>query len=170
MTLTPATPADYPHIVALMNAAFRGSEGWTVESYITGSRTTQPLLAEEIAAGALYLLTKDPATQALQGCVSLKPLSPTRWYLGALTVLPALQNSGLGRRLLDAAEAYARTHNAHTLEITVLNVRDTLIAWYERRGYRPTGHTRPFPYGDTRFGTPTRPDLHFIVLEKPLPA
>ena len=52
--------------------------------------------------------------------------------------------------------------------MTVINIRNTLIAWYERRGYHRTAETRPFPYGDPRFGTPTRPDLAFVVLEKSL--
>ena len=55
-----------------------------------------------------------------------------------------------------------------TIEMTVVHVRESLISWYERRGYRRTGETRPFPYADTRYGTPTRPDLVFIVLEKHL--
>jgi hypothetical protein len=45
-------------------------------------------------------------------------------------------------------------------------VRETLIAWYERRGYVLTGETQPFPYGDERFGRPLRDDLHFVLLEK----
>jgi hypothetical protein len=49
-----------------------------------------------------------------------------------------------------------------------VNVRETLIAWYRRRGYRETGETEPFPYGDDRFGTPLRNDLHFVVLAKDL--
>jgi len=52
--------------------------------------------------------------------------------------------------------------------MTVLNVRDALIKWYERRGYVLNGETEPFPYGDERFGRPLRDDLHFIVLEKSL--
>jgi hypothetical protein len=28
------------------------------------------------------------------------------------------------------------------------------------------GETEPFPYGDERYGTPTRDDLYFVVLEK----
>jgi hypothetical protein len=52
--------------------------------------------------------------------------------------------------------------------MTVIQVRDTLIAWYERRGYSLTGETKPFPYGDDRFGRPLRNDLHFVVLEKTL--
>ena len=52
--------------------------------------------------------------------------------------------------------------------MTVINVRDTLIAWYLRRGYQRTGATEPFPYGNDRVGKPLRPDLAFVVLEKTL--
>jgi hypothetical protein len=52
--------------------------------------------------------------------------------------------------------------------MTVVNVRDTLLAWYARRGYMPTNEIEPFPYGDNRFGTPKRNDLHFVVLHKQL--
>ena len=52
--------------------------------------------------------------------------------------------------------------------MSVINVREALIAWYLRRGYHKTGETRPFPYGDDRFGTPLRDDLGFVVLEKNL--
>jgi hypothetical protein len=50
----------------------------------------------------------------------------------------------------------------------VMNIRHTLIAWYQRRGYALTGETVPFPYGDSRFGEPKRDDLSFVVLEKRL--
>ncbi len=140
-----------------------------LKGFITGSRTTESLLREEIAAGARLLLAKDVLTSALQGCVSLRALSSEKWYLGALTVDPALQNAGFGRELLSSAEEYAAVHGARMIEMTVVNVRDALIAWYERRGYHLTGETRPFPYGDDRFGVPTRSDLEFVVLSKSLP-
>ena len=50
--------------------------------------------------------------------------------------------------------------------MTVISLRHGLIAWYERRGYRRTGASEPFPYGDDRVGVPLRGDLHFVVLEK----
>ena len=50
--------------------------------------------------------------------------------------------------------------------MTVIRQRPELIAWYERRGYRRTGENRPFPYGNPRFGLPTRDDLVFDVLKK----
>jgi GNAT superfamily N-acetyltransferase len=88
------------------------------------------------------------------------------WGLGLLTVRPDLQNRQLGRTLLRAAEELAKERGAHRIHMTVVNVRTTLIAWYERRGYTLTGKTQPFPYGDERFGRPLRDDLHFVVLEK----
>jgi ribosomal protein S18 acetylase RimI-like enzyme len=167
-----AKESDFPAIIAIMNAAFRGTggeRGWSVEGdYIAGERTNESLLAEEIADGAHYLLAKDDVTSVLQGCVSLQPKSPEKWYLGSLTVGPDLQNAGFGRKLLSAAEEYAAMYGARTIEMTVVQVRDTLISWYERRGYRRTGETRPFPYGDERYGTPKRNDLEFVVLERHL--
>src|SRR5580698_8422482 len=135
--LRPAAERDHPSIVSLMNLAFRGAEGWSIEGeYIEGERTN------------LSLLTHDPTTSTLKGCVSLQQASPEKWYLGSLTVLPSLQNSGFGRELLTAAEQYAATNGARTIEMTVVHVREALISWYERRGYRRTAETRPFPYSD----------------------
>jgi hypothetical protein len=54
------------------------------------------------------------------------------------------------------------------MHMTVISVREELIAWYERRGYRRTGRTTPFPYGDERFGIPQRADLEFELLVKAL--
>jgi len=54
------------------------------------------------------------------------------------------------------------------MEMTVVRQRADLIPWYERRGYRLTGETRPFPFDDERFGIPKRRDLEFVVLAKPL--
>jgi hypothetical protein len=54
------------------------------------------------------------------------------------------------------------------MTMTVIAQRPELIAWYRRRGYLPTGETRPFPYGEDPVGIPRRSDLHFVVLAKPL--
>jgi len=52
--------------------------------------------------------------------------------------------------------------------MTVIDIRDELIAFYVRRGYALTGIKKPFPYGDPRYGIPKRDDLRFEVLEKRL--
>ena len=72
--------------------------------------------------------------------------------------------------MLSAAEQWVRERGATRVRMTVVNVRDSLIAWYVRRGYHRTGKTETFPYGDDRFGRPLRDDLCFVVLEKHLPA
>jgi ribosomal protein S18 acetylase RimI-like enzyme len=100
------------------------------------------------------------------GTVWLEPKGDGAWYLGLLMVRPDQQKQQLGRTLLAAAEQFAKVRGARRIRMTVLHVRDALIAWYERRGYSRNGETEPFPYGDERFGQPLRDDLHFIVLEK----
>ena len=166
----PATDEDVPHIVALMNRAYRGA-GWTTEAdYIVGDRTTEPLLRADLAAkpDASLLAWRDQSDGALTGCVWLEPLGDDGWYLGSLTVDPRRQNDGLGRTLLAAAEQWVRERGGQRIRMTVVNVRDVLIAWYVRRGYHLAGETEPFPYDDERFGIPQRDDLSFVVLEKHL--
>jgi hypothetical protein len=83
MKLTRATPAELPEIVALMNRAYRGQDGWTVEQgYILGDRIClADLEAELIAKPQMQLLVWREAGLLL-GCVSLEPQDGDAWYLG----------------------------------------------------------------------------------------
>jgi len=173
MLLNPAVEADYPAIIDLVNLAYRGtgpSASWNIENFIEGQRLNDSLLREDLAAKPeTHLLTyRDDAGGPLLGTVLLDPKKDGIWYLGLLTVRPDLQKRKLGRALLVAAENFAKERGARRIQMTVVNVRDILIAWYERRGYTLTGETRPFPYGDERFGKPLRDDLYFVVLQKDL--
>jgi ribosomal protein S18 acetylase RimI-like enzyme len=85
-----------------------------------------------------------------------------------LAVRPGAQDRGLGRTILHRAEAEGISMGAHVARMTVVSVRGSLIAWYERLGYCRTGATERFPYEDARFGAPLRSDLKFVVLEKTL--
>jgi GNAT superfamily N-acetyltransferase len=170
--LTAAVEADLPHIVHLANLAYRGggeAAGWTTEAaYIQGERLTlAQLQADRTAQPHAHLLVyRDAPDQPLLGSVWLEPQADA-WYLGLLTVHPQMQNRQLGRAILSAAEAFAKDQGARRIRMSVVNVRDTLIAWYERRGYALTGATAPFPY-DEQFGKPLRDDLCFVTLEKAL--
>ena len=176
MLLIPAVEADYAEIIDLANTAYRGtgaSASWnTEEGVLEGQRLNESLLREDLAAkpGGQLLTLRDEAGGALLGMVWLDPgLDRGKdgvWYLGLLAVRPEMQKRQLGRQVLAAAEEFARARGARRIRMTVLHVRSTLIAWYERRGYVLTGETAPFPYGDERFGRPLRDDLHFVVLEK----
>ncbi|WP_419729763.1 GNAT family N-acetyltransferase [Lichenicola sp.] len=171
-SLQVAVDADVPGIVTLMNRAYRGTgtgSGWNSEAdYMSGDRTSEALLREEIVARPDAVLLAWRMAEDVQGCVWLQPLADDAWYLGSLTVDPRLQNVGLGRQLLTAAEQWVRDRGGRSIRMTVVNVRDSLIAWYERRGYEPTGEIEPFPYEDARFGVPNRDDLKFVVMQKHL--
>ena len=175
MVLRKAVEADYEEIIDLANLAYRGREGatasWNIEKGIVGGqRLDHSLLHEELAAkpdGAL-LVYRESGNGPLLGTAWLNPESDDVWSMGLLTVRPELQNQQLGRRLLAAAEDYAGSRGAKRMRIGVLHVRDTLIAWYERRGYRATGDTEPYPIDDPRFGTPLQENLRFLIMEKQL--
>lgn len=172
MLLLSAAISDLPSVAELVNSAYRGEtsrQGWTTEAdYIDGQRTDAATLRRDLEAQPLaHLLTvRDLPGGPLLGTVWLEPAEGETWYLGMLTVRPDLQARRLGRDLLQAAEAFARDHGARRIRMTVVNIRDTLIAWYLRRGYALTGETNPFPYDDAVFGRPRRDDLSFVVLEK----
>jgi len=90
-------------------------------------------------------------------------------YFGMFSVQPDLQGGGVGKALLAEAERVAGGEwELPAMRMTVIDLRDELIAFYERRGYARTGIKKPFPYGDERYGIPKRDDLRFEVLEKPL--
>jgi len=169
-----ATDADLDAVAALVNSGFRGDSsraGWTTEAdFLGGQRTDPALLRAELAAApeAVLLLVRDAPGGELLASVWLDPEEADVWHLGMLTVRPDLQARQLGRTLLAEAESYAAARGARRMRLTVINVRETLSAWYQRRGYVRTGATKPFPYGDERFGLPQRDDLHFEVFEKRL--
>lgn len=174
--IVPATRADLDEVAALVNGAYRGAaarDGWTSEAdLIAGQRTDAATLAEELAAPdpSTILVLRDAPGTPIRASVMLQTFRDDAerllCHLAMLTVRPGEQGRGLGRALIAAVEDRARAAGCDAVEMTVIEVREELIAYYERRGYRRTGKTKPFPYGDARFGTPLREDLRFVVLEK----
>ena len=96
--------------------------------------------------------------------VWLEPGSKGSWYLGSLTIDRDEQNKELGWKIPAAAEDWVAGQGGRKVKMTVVNVRDTLLAWYARRGYTPTHDTKPFPYDDKCFGISRR---RFAVCRAP---
>lgn len=164
-----ATAADIPALHRLIESAYRGEAsraGWTTEAdLLDGQRTDPEDLAEILADPAQAMLTAWLG-QDLVGCVLIADRGAGIGYFGLLSVSPTRQGGGLGRRLVEAAHAALQDRfGARRVRISVFPQRDTLMAWYQRLGYRVTGDTLPFPYGEPRFGIPLRDDLHFVVME-----
>src|SRR5262249_22734520 len=171
-----AQPSDVPAIVALVESAYRGDAsraGWTTEAdMLDGQRVDVGGVGELVVRlGSRILLAErgdGSGARELLACCHLERHGAA-CYFGMFSVKPTLQGSGIGRQMMSESERLARTQWRCTkMEMTVISVRDELIAWYERRGYRRTGRFKPFPYGDERFGIPKRDDLRFELLEKQL--
>ena len=167
-----ARSGDVPGVVALVQSAYRGEssrEGWTTEAdLLDGQRTDAEAISAVIARRDSVVLLAE-AGGHLVGCCQLERRPGTVAYFGTFAVRPGGQGQGWGGQILAEAERLARDEwGAGTMVMSVLAQRPDLIAWYERRGYRRTGETTPFPYGDERFGVPRRPDLSFASLAKPL--
>jgi ribosomal protein S18 acetylase RimI-like enzyme len=159
-------------IVALVESAYRGPasrEGWTTEADLLDGQRTDARAVEDLIANPDGRLLVAEVDTALVGCCQLERRAGGVAYFGMFSVRPDQQGRGLGRAILAEAERIACDEWAATrMSMTVIRQRVDLISWYGRLGYRWTGETEPFPYGNERFGVPRRPDLEFLVLSKPL--
>lgn len=164
-----ATADDVEAIVALVESAYRGDAsraGWTTEADLLDGRRTgaDDVMAQITRPQSRILLAE--VDGRLVACAHVA-VEDGAGYFGMFSVKPTLQGGGLGKRVLAEAERIVREeYGQRLMRMTVIDVREELIAWYERRGYRRTGIKKPFPYGDERFGLPRRDDLRFEVLEK----
>jgi GNAT superfamily N-acetyltransferase len=165
-----ATVEDAEAIAALVHSAYRSEEsrrGWTTEADLVGGQRADPAMIRHVVGlpddVVLVAVADDGVPYA---CCHLERRDGGA-YLGMFAVRPSVQGGGVGRGMLAAAERWARDHwGSGSLEITVLNHRPELMAWYERCGFRPTGEEHPFPYEDNRFGEPRRPDLVLLGMAK----
>lgn len=164
-----ANLSDITSIAALVNSAYRGDsskKGWTTEADLLGGQRTDPTSLQEMITAEGNVILVFFKDNILVGSVFLQKKHGSS-YLGMLTVTPELQTVGLGKQIIAAAEEFvSNSWNIATIEMTVINKRIELIAWYEKRGYALTGDKEPFPYNDERFGIPKVKDLEFVVMRK----
>jgi ribosomal protein S18 acetylase RimI-like enzyme len=162
---------DIDAVVALVESAYRGDAsrvGWTTEADLLDGRRTGRDDIEAILARERSMLLIADDERGMVACAHVM-VEDGAGYFGMFSVDPRRQGGGLGKQVLAEAERIVRqAWGCDSMRMTVIDVRDELIAFYERRGYRRTGIKKPFPYGDARFGLPKRDDLRFEILEKPL--
>ena len=166
-----AVPGDAQGMHAVIEAAYRGEGGWTTEGHLVdGARITLDELQAYIADPARIVLVAErpvdegPVEEAprIVGCCTVHlpsdaPDSPDATdatdatderhlaEFGLFAVDPRVQSGGIGRSLLEAAQQRLRVRGIDRLMIQVLQSRPELRAWYERRGFEPTGQVLPFP-------------------------
>ena len=171
-----ATRADLERVLALVTSAYRGDAsraGWTTEAdMLEGQRTDPAAVGALIDSpdGVVLLAERDGALLACANVARSEDGVPGEGYFGMFAVDPQRQGEGIGNTVLAEAERLlAARFGCRTAVMTVIEQRTELLPYYERRGWKRTGAFKPFPYGDERYGRPTRDDLRFLVLEKRLP-
>lgn len=164
-----ASHLDIENIVVLVESAYRGDSsrlGWTTEAdFIDGQRTDKQEIIEILEnTNNVLILCEDNGE--LLASVQLNK-SSDHAYLGMFAVDPAKQGSGIGLALLKQAERFVQKEwNSLALRMSVISIREELIAWYSRHGYLKTGKITRFPYGEPRYGIPNRDDLILERMEK----
>ncbi|MFF5973203.1 GNAT family N-acetyltransferase [Streptomyces sp. NPDC012769] len=171
ITYRDAVLDDVPALVPLVQSAYRGDSskvGWTTEAHLLQGQRTDAASVEAVVTAPGSRLMVVERDGGIIACCQLEHRGEAA-YFGMFAVRPELQGAGLGRQILAEAERRVlELWDVREMHMVVISVREELIAWYERRGYRRTGRMSPFPYGDERFGVPQRDDLQFELLVKEL--
>ncbi|HEV8048573.1 MAG TPA: GNAT family N-acetyltransferase [Terriglobales bacterium] len=153
MTTRMAQLGDAENIARLVNTAFRA------ESFFTNGDRTNPEKIRDLLQKGKFLLLEESGR--LAGCVYVE-LRGDRGYFGLLAVDPALQRSGLGSCMIAAAEDYCRAADCRFMDLTIVNLRTELPAFYNRLGYTQSG-TLPFPRDQH-----TNQPCHLVMMSKAL--
>lgn len=166
LQITEAEVTDAAAISSLVNRAYRpmpGAEGWTHESaLVSGHRVDRQNVLSAIQ-GHIVLVGR--LEQALVGCVQIE-MQGHAAHIGMLAVEPSVQTFGIGKVLLERAEAYAiQKHGAERAVLLVIAVRTELIAFYFRRGYSLADEQLQYPV-DAGFGTPMKAAMRLVKLQK----
>ncbi len=171
-----AQKADTDALVELIERAYRSEDAsgrWTSEAHLLkGPRTNHAEIEDLISRDETRFLLAE-IDGNLAGCCLLQGLPPepgnkiNAAYFGMFAINPDAHGSGLGKKVIAQAERCVQElWQCNQMVMTVINVRTALIEWYERRGYRLTGATLPFPFSETS-GETTR-DFHLAEMRKAL--
>jgi predicted N-acetyltransferase YhbS len=134
------------------------NEAYEVERFfVLGDRTTPEDVVAHMRRGAFLVAVDDGR---LVGSVYVET-NGHRGSFGMLAVDPSRQGTGVGRRLIDAAESHIRQAGGRSVEIQVVNLRTDLLPRYRRLGFVEVG-TAPYVQ------RPTIQAVHFILMRKTL--
>jgi ribosomal protein S18 acetylase RimI-like enzyme len=148
-----ANTDDVPALVRLINTAF------AVEQFVFDGDRLNVEETQAFMNTGRFLIAED--VNGFAGCVYVE-IRKDRGYLGLLSVDPARQGTGLGRKLVVAAEDYFRGAGCCGIDLRVISQRTPLPPFYRRLGYAETG-TAPF-------APSLRPKVpgHYILMSKTL--
>jgi GNAT superfamily N-acetyltransferase len=152
--IRPATTADAPALLELINRAF------AVEKFfLDRERLTAEQLDGYLGVGTFFLLEDTGAAPAASLYFEQHG---DRAYVGMLAVNPDRQGQGIGRQMMTFAEQHARALGCGGVDIRVVNLREELPPFYRSLGYVESGRSEPVD--DPGASKP----YHFILMAKNL--
>lgn len=151
LIIRPAQVQDADAISALVNRAYRGDSsraGWTTEAdLLDGKRTTTEDVLALLSCHDVVIFTGWVAETLMVTLCAEWHAEEQIVHLGMIAVEPTAQNQGYGKKMILAAEQLAvERWGVRASQMAVVNVRETLIAFYQRLGYQATGELKPFPH------------------------
>ena len=126
MPIRPATDAEAEEIALIINAAFE-----VEREFRTGARTSAAQV-RELMARETFLVAEQEGR--LAGVVEVRAAAPIG-YFGMLAVDPAARRAGLGRALVEAAEAHCRRAGCTAMTLSTGEDRRELFPYYGAMGY-----------------------------------
>jgi ribosomal protein S18 acetylase RimI-like enzyme len=151
-----AEACDAVAITRVVNAAYRVEDFFKV-----GDRTDVREIAEFLLTET-FLVAHDDDDE-IAGAVRVS-ISGERGHFGMLSVVPAAQGTGLGRALIDAAEAFALAKGCSVMDLEVASPRTELPPFYRKFGYQVTGRS---DWPEDALAELKAP-AHFIVMSRRL--
>lgn len=142
-------------MIPIINAAY------AIETFIDGTRTDAERLPPMFDEGE-FLVGEENGRLLASVYTEVRP--EQRGYFGMLSVDPALQGKGLGRKMIEAAEAHLRRRGCDVIDISVVNLNTHLPPLYRKFGYVEVGVEEFHPSKPLKEGF----EAHCIVMSKAL--
>jgi ribosomal protein S18 acetylase RimI-like enzyme len=155
LTLRTASRSDCEAIARLINSAF------AIEKFIEGNRTDENELKQMMNKGEFLLASDESGRLIASVYVETRA---ARGYFGMLAVDPEQQGIGLGRRMVEEAEAFCRKKGCIAMDLKILSLRTELLPFYKKLGYAETGREEFHPTRPLKDGV----ECHCIVMSKNL--
>jgi GNAT superfamily N-acetyltransferase len=126
ITIRAATADDVPALIAMVNAAYRRSEG---DVFPTSERVDRTDAMQHLPR-----IVVAEVGGVVAGSIDIE-LSGDTAHFGMLATDVGMQGRGIGSLLVDHAEEQARAAGHTVMRIEVVK-EGGRVPWYERKGYR----------------------------------
>ena len=139
-----ATPDDSQVISDLIYAAFEPFKSEYTDGAFEYTTPTADMIHPRFDEGPIWLAVRD---DEIVGTVSGLP-DGERFYIRSMAIKPAVQRDGLGQRLLEALESYAREKGFEKLYLYTTFVLPGAKRLYEKNGFYVLRETQPEEWFD----------------------